>query len=119
MAEMTAVEYLREKARMTKADKEGRCGIQCGMCGLKPTNSTISCHCFELVYPEKAVSIVQKWTYEHPRKTILQDFLEKYPNAPKRKSGEPSICPESLGYRPEGTGCHAGCYECWNRPLEE
>lgn len=121
MSEMTALEYLKEKARMTKAVKYGSCNTPCGDCSLSRENSgkNILCVDFEMLYPEEAISAVQEWAEKHPVKTMLQDFFEKYPKAKRKKSGEPAICPETLGYRPEGTGCHVECYDCWNRPLEE
>lgn len=78
-------------------------------------------------YPEKAISIVEKWSKEHPRKTILQDFLEKYPKAELRYNKFPEICPYFLGYAEnrqcvldtEERFCSEECEECWNRPLEE
>lgn len=66
---------------------------------------------------EDITEMLQK---EHPPKTMLQDFLEKYPNAPLNINGDyPECCPFMLGYKkgdcikPRGT-----CVECWNRPVE-
>lgn len=77
---------------------------------------------------EKAIAIVQKWSDDHPQKTLLEDFKEKYPNYCTCSDGMPSICPKTLGYEEERY-CkknweHEGkilvdCKECWNRPLEE
>ena len=53
------------------------------------------------------------------QKTILQDFLEKYPNAPKEEDGKPmDICPYHLGYAPNKSCMKMNCEDCWNRPLE-
>lgn len=57
-----------------------------------------------------------------PKKTILSDFLKKYPNAKLSDLGIPDLCIMRLGYkkafqsmcRKPGT-----CLWCWNRPLEE
>ena len=57
---------------------------------------------------ERIVSFVEKWSEEHPRKTRLMDFLEKYPNAPIGEDGTPYFMPRSLGY----CGDIAGCYAC-------
>lgn len=66
---------------------------------------------------EDITEMLQK---EHPPKTMLQDFLEKYPDAPLNINGDyPECCPFMLGYKkgdcikPRGT-----CVECWNRPVE-
>lgn len=60
------------------------------------------------------------YAVEYPQNTMLQDFLEKYPNAPLNINGDyPECCPFMLGYKkgdcikPRGT-----CVECWNRPVE-
>ena len=115
MAEMTALEYLKEKYRMTK-----KCRICCADCPLGSENNTTGLRCGDLqrVYSEIAVYIVEKWSKEHSRKTILQDFLEKYPKAELI---------HSLGYA-TNKECFLDtdeqfvseeCEECWNRPLEE
>ena len=117
MAEMTAVEYFREKARMTK-----RCAEPCAKCLLANYNNGDECSCilFEQKHTDQAIAIVQKWSQEHPSKTILQDFLEKYPSAPLEDTGIPLMCPEKLGYlsRDCSDACKVSCVECWNQPLE-
>ena len=76
---------------------------------------------------EKVIATVKKWSKEHPRKTISQDFLEKYPKAELAYNKFPEICPHSLGYA-TNKECFLDtdeqfvseeCEECWNRPLEE
>lgn len=120
MAEMTALEYLKEKNRMTKA-----CRIVCDKCPLAYVNNgeMVTCGYLERYFPEKTIEIVQKWSEEHPVKTMLQDFLEKYPNAPKDHDGMPEFCPGSLGYQNDNEHCEGSdnykCVNCWNRPLEE
>lgn len=122
MAEMTAVEYLKAKARMGKIDEYGICTANCFNCPLsKGNNGTeVACMNFGEKFPEKAVSIVKGWAEEHPVKTMLQDFFEKHPNAPRKTSGDPIFCIMLLGYRTSNEGCYGNsCFECWNRPLEE
>lgn len=64
---------------------------------------------------------LENWDKEHPRKTILQDFLEKYPDAQLIEGKIPYICPYRLGY-PVYEQCICGneytCLSCWNRELE-
>ncbi len=57
------------------------------------------------------------------RKTILQDFLEKYPKAMVNEKGYPDgICPAELGYLGESFVCKeifdTKCGNCWNQPLD-
>lgn len=101
---MDAVEYLKARERMNKG-------------GFVPITTD-----FEKNDAERAVEIVEKWSKEHPRKTILQDFLEKYPKAPMDEKGFPKdVCPFALGYEEDDCGVYFAdkCFDCWNRPLEE
>lgn len=120
---MTALEYFREKARMTKLDSIGTCGISCADCPLSRDNNEkrVSCSELEILHTEKSIAIVQKWSEEHLRKMILQDFLEKYPDAPLADKGYPQLCIYALGYKGEDCGeiLNTKCKACWNRPLEE
>lgn len=116
--------YLKEKARMTGVMSNGvECAIACNRCPLGSDNNSLGTDCasFEQLRPQEAINIVQKWSDEHPRKTMLNDFIEKYPNAPLY-NGIPQPCPWSLGYelQPDADGCYGkDCCDCWNRPLME
>lgn len=115
MSNMTAVEFLIEKGRMTQ-----NCTIKCDKCGFNRNSNGKNVHCglFQSKFPEEAVKILEEWIEKHPRKTILQDFLEKYPDAKLNENGVPSICPNALGYNVSSV-CMAGykpCYDCWNKP---
>lgn len=111
--------YLKEKARMTKSIGVDRCGISCITCPLYCLNNEckMSCRRLENKRPEKAIAIVQKWSDEHPVKTIKDDFLEKYPNARLDAQGTPVCCTRSLGYFV--FECLNECEKCWNTPLSE
>ena len=66
------------------------------------------------------VERVEQWSKEHPLRTRLQDFREKYPNAPMEAAGTPAICCIDLGYRREACDPIKGsCVVCWNMPVEE
>lgn len=74
--------------------------------------------CMELDDLEELENDVERWAEEHPQKTRLQDFREKYPNALLYYDGTPKPCCSDLGYCkecPEVTTCE----ECWNMPVEE
>lgn len=68
------------------------------------------------------INIVEQWSKNHPRKTILQDFLEKHPKAPRKNDGLPKCCPYYCGYS-DIYDCFGGeintCFNCWNRPMED
>lgn len=107
---MDAVEFLKEANRMC-------CTLSCSECELNSTGCNImglgtnSCD---------VVKLVEQWSKEHPRKTRLQDFLEKYPNAPLIPDGMklPKACAQNLGYC-ESCPVGTNCYSCLNEPLED
>lgn len=116
--------YFAEKARMTKKDKLGRCKLYCGECLLSNKNNGTSenllCGAFEAIYPEKAISIIQKWSDEHPQRTYLSEFLKHYPNAILDESGVPDgVIPCDLGVKERDDSCYYNCVKCWNQPIEE
>lgn len=57
---------------------------------------------------------------ETKQKTMMEDFFEKFPDAPRKEKGEPIICPEEIynveiykDCRPYDGTCRA----CWSRPV--
>lgn len=113
---MDAVKYLEEKARMCK-----RAGDCCSFCDFGKEMDTVGgcdfCEQYAEEFPEKAVEIVERWSKENPRKTMLMDLKEKYPNA---RVG--LMCPSILGYDNEAEDCPDGinsCDECWNREMKK
>lgn len=121
MVEMTAVEFLKEYERMCKMH-DLNCS-ECPMSELRRKYNENICGIIMIVHPEETIDIVQKFAEERPPKTILMDFLEKYPNAFLESDGTPVFCPESLGYKHDHEICDSldddSCKKCWNRPLEE
>lgn len=80
---------------------------------------------FDTEDPEKLVALVEQWSQSHPQKTMMQDFFEKHPNAPKRRDGTPvGICPSYCGYTDEPNSAFVcekfdkKCLRCWSRPME-
>lgn len=107
--------YFKEKTRLCKE-------YRCSTCPLNKDMPSYAHRCFtrEMKNIEEAIAIVQKWSDEHPAKTIKDDFLEKHPNAPKAATGTPLACAWRAGYFLDEDGCLSGrCTECWNRPLSE
>lgn len=56
------------------------------------------------------------------RKTMLEVFLERNPDAPLSDKGLPGMCPKHMGYT-ESVLCvmtndEIDCKRCWNRPRE-
>ena len=124
---MDAVKYFEKKKRMLDSlgRTSGGCvSVSCLVCplGCFKNGERVDCGELEVMHPERAIEIIEKWSQEHPRKTFLSDFLEKYPNAKLCENDAPyGACPENLGYCEE-TYCETNkldCVACWNRPLEE
>lgn len=115
---MDAVEFIKEYRRMCKkyAYMEA-CGEDCSSeCPLHGGYCDVG---YEHLEADYVVSKVQQWSHDHPQKTIMQDFFEKFPNAPKDDSGSPCLCPADLGYEEKNCGeVDCNCLKCWNRPLE-
>lgn len=110
---MDAVKYLEIKKRI--------CEEGCSKCPLASQNNdeNVLCVDYENTYPTKAIEIVEKWAEEHSKKTILLDFLEKFPKANGIEVVW-NVCVRHLGYEPcKNCGIdNEDCSMCWNRPLE-
>lgn len=77
----------------------------------------------DLVEQMKMIKMNRVMEKIRTKKTILQDFLEKYPNAAIGKDGTPKICPSKLGYS-DMKECYEyfgeeDCLTRWNRAVEE
>ncbi len=118
---MEAKKYFEEQVRMfdsLRICSKGisNChGVKCDDC---PLSSKKNGDCYKNSI--RGVDIVEKWSKEHPQKTMLVDILEKHPNIPL-KDGYPEYeCPHHLGYEKERySKCRGSidCVECWDRPL--
>lgn len=99
---MDAVEFLKEKNRMMLTDSESYKELK--------NMPTVQC----------VVAYVSNWSIEHPKKTRLQEFLEKYPNAPLTNGDVPRGCCATMGYRDfcNVVGEYTDCIKCWNEPVE-
>lgn len=115
--------YFVEKRRMTKRTEKGLCKLRCSDCPLCNNNNGegLSCSAFEMYYPEKAISTIQRWSDEHPPKTYLSEFLKHYPNVQLYDAGIPKgICPYHLGLMNKDD-CRKDhyCLGCWNQPIKD
>lgn len=116
--------YFAEKLRMTKRTRKGLCEIDCSVCPLcsenNGTSGLVSCTTFEMLNPEKAIEIVQRWSDEHPQKTYLSEFLKNHPNVLLNDDGTPAFCPYKLGLM-GADDCRkdGNCVKCWNQPIED
>lgn len=96
---------LRARAKMCKSI------INCDKCKILELDKTKTCIEIICENPEKAVEIIEAWEKEH--RTYLEDFLEKYPNAPMENDNVPCACRTHL-YLCNGDETKCGfCAECW------
>lgn len=118
---MDAVEFFNELKRMCQYYKS-----KCDNCALFSVyqpyfESRISCDNFIFsIKTYESVKIVEQWSKEHPRKSRVQDFKEKYPNAPLTNGDVPRGCCATMGYRDfcNVVGEYTDCIKCWNEPVE-
>lgn len=109
--------YFIEKKRMTKI-----CAIECTKCPLGCDNNGTGecCSDFEMLYPKKAIEVVQQWSDKNPEKTFLSEFLKQYPKVPLYDIGVPKgICPYHLGLmnKDDCPKAYRDCVKCWNQPI--
>ena len=114
---MDALKFMKEYRRM--CNYYPRC-LEC------PRADEPNCNIEEISDEEleNFVNAVEQWSKEHPLRTRLQDFLEKYPDAELLPDGQPVICCARLGYREYcgkvfGRDDFSQCQDCWNMPVEE
>lgn len=88
---MDAAKYLKEICRMCDSIEE------CTDCPFYRYSITFPCKIKTARAKhkgiEKCVSIVEKWSADHPVKTRQSEFLKMFPNAPLHESGSLTICP--------------------------
>lgn len=106
---MDAVKFIKERNRM--CDFYEFCHNGCPLnLGVLDEGSCLR-WCFE--HPEEAVSIVEKWSSEHPVKTRQSEFLKLHPNADIRE-GILNLCPKRIDLNSvnEDECIDLGCSNC-------
>ena len=74
---MDTVKFLKEYGRMCKSY-----GNYCRECEMRKVKDNVYESCSNAISrkPEEAISIVEKWSAEHPVKTRQSEFLKIFPN---------------------------------------
>ena len=74
-----------------------------------------------LTREEMGAALDTLWQYAENLKTYLEDFKERYPNAPLGDDGTPLVCPCDLyGAAADFENCattDSDCKACWNRTM--
>lgn len=112
---MDALKFFRE--RMGMCNYYGGVPDGCNACPRNNKGCELSTY-RDCDYIKEYIADVEKWSKEHPQRTRLQEFLEKYPNALLYYDGTPKPCCSDLGYCKECPKAMT-CEECWNMPVEE
>lgn len=114
---MDALKFLKERIRM--CDYYGGMDDECNTCPRAHKGCELSTY-RGYDYIKEYIADVEKWSKEHPLRTRLQDFREKYPNVSMEADGTPAICCIDLGYRKEDCDpIKESCVDCWNMPVED
>lgn len=115
---MDAVKYFKIKSKMTN----GCHWENCGKCTLSNENNGMDkdCNDLEMLYPEKAIEIVEKWELEH-RISYADDFISKFPNSNITKDMLYDRCREvyyggHCNFHESGSFT---CQDCWDKSIED
>lgn len=119
MAEMKIEDF----SRMCNFYRGHGKGGECQNCPLYTVVLPGSCHLFLCEHTAEADSIIDKWCKKHPKKTYAQDFLEKFPDAPKNHEGLPvaSAC-DIYGekeYFVKYCANYDSCSKCWEEVIPD
>lgn len=107
---MDAIKFMKEKKRMCNSYSE--CTEICPLKKLMDENR-LTCLGYCFAHPEEAVSIVKKWSTEHPIKTRQSEFLKIFPNASICVNGALTICPCHIDAKFETEICGISkCEDC-------
>lgn len=116
------VDFIHERERMCNFYKN------CEGCPATDlvAEDTMLCAAYEDDFITDVISIVQKWSDEHPApkpKTYADDFFEKLPKARKLVSGEPCVRACDIysiicDHECFGVATHGHC-PYWNEPYPE
>ena len=86
---MDALEFLIERKRMCKSHNAcKRCPLERGICGL---GTYISDEDYKRI-----ITVIEKWSKEHPHKTRQSEFLKQWPEAAIDENGCLILCPLML-----------------------
>lgn len=116
------IDFLREYARMHREQKakKDKKKMYCEDCPLAALIAICHANCTQAMMrcPQEAIQIVQKWSDEHPRETMIDHLKKQHPKVQLDEDGVPAFCPSNIGYE-EDHSCDKDCIKCWNRPYME
>lgn len=121
---MDAIEFLKTCRRICKAYRNSE--NTCENCEIQVLCNEVFEEMIEEMSNESiqhVAAVAEQWAKDHPQKTYLQDFFEKFPNADKREqNGLPYACKSAMYGTVFCRGVYTAntdCVKCWNQPMEE
>ena len=112
---------MNEKAKILRDFGRMCDSFSCITCVMHRKNNRTGEECVKFIKnnPQKAIEIIEAWAKEHPERTYIMDFLEKFPQAKRDRDGLPCFCVQELG---DIKSCPdialRPCEECWNQPMD-
>lgn len=92
-------------------------------CKIRATIKDGSKYCTSWImkHPDKAEEIVSTWAKEHPVRTYLMDFREKFPLILYKDSDiYRNICRKAMyGQHNDCVGYLSKCNDCWNEEIKK
>ena len=122
--EMTVLKFFKERKRMCKAhDACVECEAYEKEEGICRVVSELNEYCDNEEYEKlkEVTALVERWSKEHPARTMADVLFETFPDAKRRKEdGTPLVCPQAVV---KYFVCHGGCRKCikefWNSGVPE
>lgn len=75
------------------------------------------CSYLRFEHPRETQAIVEEWAKSHPRKTMLETFIDSKPGSVQTPDGSFRLCPKHINPDWENlcTDGNGNCRECWGR----
>ena len=104
---MNNVEFVKAMERICRKNN-------CYYCPLDHKNNGENCGCMTLreQYPEKFVSIVEKWAEDNPVRTRQSEILNMFPNINMASYGVIDLCPAEVDTKLDKCSLYKFCAEC-------
>lgn len=104
---MDALKFLIERKRMCKNR------ISCNKCPLERGNCGLSTSISNEEY-KRIITVVEKWSKEHPHKTRQSEFLKQWPEAEIDENGYLMLCPLMLSASKRSKHIECTTLKCTN-----
>lgn len=78
------------------------------------------CAQLRIYYPRETETITEEWAKNHPRKTMLETFIDSKPGSIQTPDGTFRLCPHHVNpmWMNLCTDGKGNCRECWGREAQ-